>query len=912
MTVRNLDSLFKPNSVAVIGASRKARSVGQVVARNLLNSGFGGPVMPVNPREASIESTLSYKSVADLPTVPDLAVIVTPPAAVPGLIEELGARGTRGAVVLTAGFGEGGSDEHQAIGRDLRQRMLDAARPNLLRIVGPNCLGIMVPGIGLNASFVHIPPLAGDLAFVTQSGAVATSVVDWATHRGIGFSHVVTLGDMTDVDFGDMLDYLAADPGVRAILMYVESITDARKFMSAGRSAARTKPVVVIKSGRNAAAAKAAASHTGALAGADRVYDAAFRRAGMLRVFDMTELFDAVETLASGLKVTGDRLAIVTNGGGIGVLATESLVDGGGQVAELAPETMERLHAVLPPTWSHGNPVDIIGDAPGSRYADALETVLADPNKDGVLVLNCPTAVADSLEAAQAVVDTIARYKATERNRPLPPVVTSWLGEGAAADARKLFARHRIPTYQTPGQAARAFMHLVRYRRNQDLLMETPDALPADRTPPRTHEARALLTSALEAGREWLSEPEAKAVLSAYDIPVVRTVRVATPAEAEAAASGLKAPLAVKIVSDDITHKSDIGGVRLNLQTAEAVGEAAETMSRTIARLRPEARLSGFAVQEMAEMAGAHELILGITGDVLFGPVILFGQGGTAVEVLNDTAVALPPLNTVLARELMSRTRVWNLLQGYRSHPAADLDALAQVLVKLSRLAADLSEVAELDINPLLADDSGVLALDARIRVQARVDPGARRLAIRPYPSDLETDIGSRAGQEFRMRPIRPEDEPLIQDMLAHSAPEDIRLRFFSPLKQLTHQMAARLTQIDYDREMAFVATAAPDDLSDVSGAEAIYGVVRISADPDNENAEYGIMVRSDLKGQGLGTVLMQEIIDYARGRGIKSIHGDVLRENTSMLAMAAEMGFTRRQDADDPGVVRVEIDLAR
>ncbi len=895
MTVRNLESMFKPTSVAVIGASRHPHSVGQVLAHNLYNAGFDGPVMAVNPHLGSIESTLAYSSVAALPIVPDLAVIATPPPTVPGLIAELGARGTKAAVIVTAGFSEGDHAE----GKRLTQQALEAARPHLLRIVGPNCVGIMVPHRGLNATFAHINARRGDLAFLTQSGAMATTVIDWATHRGIGFSHVVSLGNMSDVDFGDMLDYLAADPDTRAILMYIESVTDARKFMSAGRAAARSKPVVVIKSGRNEAAAKAAASHTGALAGSDAVYDAAFRRAGMLRVYDLAELFAAVETLASGLHIRGDRLAILTNGGGVGVLATESVVDEGGTVAELAPETVARLDGVLPKTWSRQNPVDIIGDAPGDRYAKALQVLLEDPNKDAVLVLNCPTAVADSIEAAQAVVTTL-------KGKRDAAVLTNWLGEGAAQQARRLFSDNRLPTYETPGEAVKAFMHLVRYKRNQKLLIETPPSIP-DSFAPDVEAAKAVIRQALDENRPWLTEPEAKAVLDAYRIPVVRTRKAGDPDEAAAAAAEIGRPVAIKILSPDITHKSDVGGVRLNLLTPEAVRDAAAHMLDTIGKVAPNAHLQGFTVQEMADLPGAHELIVGVADDRLFGPVLLFGAGGTSVEVVADKAIALPPLNPVLAEEMMKRTRVWKLLQGYRARPRADLDAIKGTLIKLSQMVTDLSEVVELDINPLLASERGVLALDARVKVRPPLPPGTRRLAIRPYPQRLERQVALPDGRKFKLRPIRPEDEPLLNDMVKHSTPEDIRLRFFTPLKQLSHEAAARMSQIDYDREMALVAEAAADD----GTGRAIYGAVRIAADPDNEFAEYGIMVRSDMKGKGLGFLLMQAILDYAHERGLKTVRGEVLRENTTMLQMCEQLGFARTPDPEDPRVIKVTIDVA-
>ncbi|QJE74385.1 bifunctional acetate--CoA ligase family protein/GNAT family N-acetyltransferase [Aerophototrophica crusticola] len=904
MTIRNLDRLFKPRSIALIGASRRARAIGQVVARNLFNAGFDGPIMPVNPRERSIEGVLAYPSVADLPVVPDLAVIATPPQTVPGLVRELGERGTKAAIVITAGFAELGEE-----GKALQQELLDAAKPHLMRLVGPNCLGVMVPGQGLNASFCHVPPLKGDIALVAQSGAVVTSIVDWATPRGIGFSHLVSLGSMADVDFGDLLDYLAQDSSVRAILLYVEAITHARKFMSAARAAARAKPVIVIKAGRSEEAAKAASSHTGALAGADAVYDAAFRRAGMLRVAELDELFDAVETLATGVHIQGDRLAILTNGGGIGVLATDALIGSGGRLAQLAPETIEKLNGVLPPTWSHGNPVDIIGDADGKRYADSLKILLEDRGLDAVLVLNCPTAVADAGEAAKATVDVILEHAKKPGGGRKVPVLTSWLGEFAAADARKLFAQHRIPDYHTPNQAVRAFMHLVRYRKNQELLMETPPSVP-EQFDVDMASARAMVDEALREGRAWLTEFEAKEVLRAYGIPCVRTVVANSPAEAERAAKRLGGRIALKILSHDIVHKSDMGGVSLNLLPNQVWAEA-EAMLERIRTALPDAKIEGFTVQEMAHRPGAHELIVGMVDDVLFGPVILFGEGGTGVEVVADKALALPPLNLNLARETMARTRIFKLLQGYRNRPAADLDAVALAMVKVSQLVSDFPEIAELDINPLFADENGVLALDARIKVVPLTQAATKRLAVRAYPKRLEHKETLRDGREFFIRPIRPEDEPLIHDMVAHTSIEDMRLRFFAPMKRLSHQMAARLTQIDYDREMALVATFPAGRGEEQDAQDPIYGVVRITADPDNERAEYAVLVRSDMKGKGLGHILMTEILKYAKSRGIKEVFGEVLRENSGMLALCRELGFTTHDSPDDPGIKEVSYRFA-
>ena len=894
MSVRNLDYLFKPASVALIGASTRAGSVGAVVARNLFNAGFKGPVMPVNPHHRSVEGVLAYPDVASLPLTPDLAVICTPPDSIPSLIAELGARGTKAAIVITAGLGapEGGSGGE---GRTLRQAALDAARPHLLRIVGPNCLGVMAPGAGLNASFAHIAPRAGDIAFVTQSGAMVTAVLDWAAARSVGFSHFVSLGDMADVDFGDMLDYLAADPGTKAVLLYIEAVTDARKFMSAARACARLKPVIIIKAGRHAEGAKAAASHTGALAGVDAVYDAAFRRAGALRVYEMRELFDAVETLATARPLQGERLVILTNGGGPGVLATDALIDFHGALAELAPETIARLDAALPATWSHDNPVDIIGDAPPARYAEALKALLADPGGDAVLVLNCPTAVADSTEVARAVIDAARGSKRT--------LLTNWLGDPAAAGARQLFTEQRIPTYVTPEQAVRGFMDLVQFRRNQALLMETPPSLPENFLPDRER-AGSILRAVLEEGRDWLSESEAKEVLAAYQIPVVPTRIARTPAEAARYAEEMAGPVALKILSPDITHKSDIGGVALNLETPEEARLAAESMLATIRRRQPEARLEGFTVQPMIRRKHAHELIVGMIDDRQFGPVLLFGQGGTAVELLDDKALALPPLNMKLAHETMDETRIIRLLRGYRDRPAADLDAVALTLIKVSQLVCDFAEIAELDINPLLADEKGVIALDARIRVAKPERPGAARLAIRPYPQELEQEMAGRDGTRYFVRPIRPEDGPALQALFGKLAPEDIRMRFFSPLKSLPLALASRLTQIDYDREMALIATATPDPESE------ILAVVRISCDPDNERAEYAILVRTDLKGRGLGYGLMTLIIAHARQRGVREIFGDVLRENQPMLQLCRDLGFTAMDSEEDPTLARMVLKL--
>ena len=899
MTTRNFDALFQPKAIALIGASNRPNSVGAVLARNLQSGGFTGPILAVNPHEAAIGSTLSYHSVAELPVTPDLAVLATPASAIPGLIGELGARGCRAAVVVTAGFGEGG----RAAGDALRQAMLEAARPHMMRIVGPNCLGFMSPHAGINASFAHLAPAAGDIAFLSQSGALVTGVLDWAAGRDLGFSHIVSLGDMSDVDFGDVLDHLAQDAATRSILLYVESIRDARKFMTAARIAARAKPVIVIKAGRSQGGAKAALSHTGALAGADAVYDAAFRRAGMLRVYELREIFEAAETLGRGLAVRGDRLTILTNGGGAGVLAADALDALGGTLAALPPQTAAKLDAVLPSAWSHSNPIDIIGDASGERYTQALNALMANPDQDAILVMNCPTGVVAPDEASRAVLDCVAAPTARDG---ATPVLTCWLGDATAKVARKQFADAGTATYDTPDDAVRAFMHLVDYSRNQDLLMETPPTGAAI-DPAGRAAARSIIEGALAEERTLLSEAESKRVLAAYSVPVVET-RVAKDAdEAARMAAEIDGLCVLKILSPDVTHKSDVGGVRLNLNGPAEVAAAAAAILQQVAIHKPGARIEGFTVEPMVVRPGAQELIVGLIDDGGFGPVVLFGQGGTAVEVLADRALGLPPLNLVLARDMIGRTRVAKLLKGYRDIPPADMAAIEAVLVRLADLAIDLPEIAELDINPLLADAKGVLALDARVVLRKAPEAGERRLAIRPYPADLEKTVEIRDGRTLHVRPIRPQDAPGLIEMGRRSTPEDLRLRFFGATQSLQPALAARLSQIDYDREMALVALEAGQE----DQAQDILGVVRLICDPDNIEGEFAIIVRSDFKGQGLGYRLMQEMLDWAAARGLSRVTGSVLQENTDMLDMVRATGGVAERRETDARSVHVAFDLS-
>ena len=872
MSSYNLEHLLAPASVAVVGASDRPGSVGATVWRNLLTGGFRGSLWPVNRRHAVVAGVRAYATPALLPAAPDLAVICTPAPGIPALIGELGARGTRAAIVLSAGL-EGAAQS----GGTLCAATLEAARRSGLRLLGPNCIGLLVPHIGLNASFAHVGARAGGIAFLAQSGALMSALLDWAQSAGVGFSHCVSLGNAVDVDFGDLLDYLARDAHTRAILLYIESVTGARKFMSAARGAARNKPVVAVKAGRTGEAARAATSHSGALAGADAVYEAALRRAGVLRVRTTRELFEAAQSLSQSKPYAGPRLAIVSNGGGPAVMATDALVEGGGELAVLAEQTLRALDALLPATWSRANPVDIVGDAPPQRYVGVIESVLADPKVDALLLIHAPTALASTAEVASLCAPLLEKLSR--------PAFACWLGgEGVRVAGSGGSA---VPGYATPEEAVEAFMHVVRYHQVQALLLETPRSL--EGRPPDTQTVRAIASRALAAGRTTLTEPEAKELLTAYGIAVVETRIAHTIEELTTLAAAIGYPVALKILSPDISHKSDVGGVALDLPTAGELERAAQAMLERCRQLRPQARLEGFTVQKMIRRGGAHELLAGIASDPTFGPVIVFGRGGTAAEVIGDRAIGLPPLNSALAQELMSRTRVARLLAGARGQPPANLPALESVLVRLARLASDVAEIAELDINPLLVDAQGVIALDARVRLAAAAAPARARLAIRPYPSELEEACEHR-GQQLLLRPIRPEDAPLHRQFLARVTPQDLYTRFFTAIRELPDADIAHLTQIDYDREMAFVAV-----VTDVTGAPQILGVARACADPDNLGAEFAVLVRSDLKGQGLGTLLLQKLIRYCRERGTRQLWGSVMTDNTAMLQLARRSGFQVR-----------------
>lgn len=897
MSTYRLKNLLSPRSVALVGASARPASVGRAVLENIRKAEFKGQFGLVNPRHGEIGSIAAVKSLDKLDFVPELVVITAPAREVPGIIDQAGRRGTAGALIVSAGLGHGPGSLHEAA--------IAAARRYGMRLIGPNCLGIMMPGVSLNASFAAHMPGAGNLALISQSGAIAAGMVDWAAQRGVGFSGIVTIGDQIDVDIADLLDHFAMDHKTRAILLYIEAIKDARKFMSAARAAARVKPVVVVKSGRMAQGAKAATTHTGALAGADAVYDAAFRRAGVLRVSDLRELFDCAETLGRVESPTGKRLAILTNGGGIGVLAVDRLVELGGIPAIISAEAREKLDGALPPTWSGANPVDIVGDADASRYAAALEVLLADPDNDAILVLNVQTAIASATDIAATVTELVGKYR--ERHRSwAKPVLAAWVG--ADQNIIQALSGAGVPNYPTEDDAVRGFMHLVRHREVVEELSQVPPAMP-DTFVPDARTARQIVAAAIADGRQWLDPVEIKHLLETYDIAMVPTCAATDVEQAVAYANEMFAQgvtVVLKIMSRDIVHKSDVGGVVLNLTTPEAVRAAATDILARARKLRPEARIEGVIVQAMVVKAKARELILGLADDPTFGTVVVFGRGGTAVEIINDKALALPPLDLQLARDLIDRTRVSRLLKAYRDVPAVKPDAVATVLVKLAQMAADIPEIREFDINPLLADETGVTAVDARVAVglaqRKFAGSGPANFAVRAYPSQWERRLALKGDWRIFVRPLRPEDEPTIHEFLRHVTAHDLRLRFFAPMKEFTHEFIARLTQLDYARAMAFIAF-------DEETGEMV-GVVRLHSDSVYESGEYAILLRSDLKGRGLGWTLMQLIIDYARSEGLKTISGDVLKENSVMLEMCRQLGFEVKPDPAEPDICDVRLKL--
>lgn len=899
MTVRNLEKIFRPRRIAVVGASNTPGKVGYTLLKNLVSQGYDGVVYPVNPHREAVQGIVAYRGLDQLPQPADLALICTPAATVADLVRQCGEQGTLGVVILSAGFRETGP-EGAALEEAVRR---EAARFPGLRILGPNCLGLMVPGRKLNASFARGMAPVGRLAFLSQSGALCTAVLDRALAEGVGFSYFLSLGNMLDVGFDDLLDYLAADPQTDAVLLYAESITRARPFMSAARALARQKPIVVYKAGRFADAARAAASHTGALSGVDAVYQAAFRRAGMVRIFDLDDLTDAAELLARQRVVGGARLAILTNAGGPGVMACDALLARQGVLATLSDATQTQLDACLPPYWSHGNPIDVLGDAPPQRYAQALKIVLADPGVDAALVILTPQAMTDPLATADAVL-TVTRETPK-------PVLAAWMGAASVEAGAARLARGGIPTYGTPAHAVRAFMNMVDYARNRDVLYETPRdiplAFPLDRPA-----LRAAFEQIAQRHGEVLPEEDSKALLEIYGVPVSRPYPAATADEAVARAREIGYPVVLKIHSPDIPHKTDVEGVQLNLTSDDEVRRAFDAMLASARRLRPQARLLGVTVQRMVTAVHAVELIVGMQRDPVFGPVILVGMGGVAAELFQDRALELPPLNERLARRMLQSLRAWPLLAGYRGRPMVAVERLVEVLMRFSYLVADLPELREVDINPLLATPQEVIALDARVFLDQRGSPlvGAAEpspsawrpryphLAICPYPEELARSV-TLAGQTVLVRPIKPEDEPAWYALLSRCSAATLWNRFRYIFKEATHEMASRFCYIDYDREMALVAQI----------GDRLVGVGRLVADPDHDKAEFAVLVEDAWQGKGLGSYLTDACLEVARQWNLRRVFGETTPDNLAMLNIFRRRGFTLQFDHEG-GIVVAQKDL--
>ena len=873
MTIRNLDYLFKPDTIALIcGGNGDSEAI---IIRNLMNGGFTGPIMPVDTKRWALAGALAYRDIASLPLAPALAIIARPLKEVPALIQQLGERGARAAVLISETRGI-----PQAERETLFQAILDAAEPYLLRVLGPASQGFSVPLSNLNVSLNRQSLLPGQIAFVTESGTIAQTALDIGNHYGFGFSHLIHLGDSLDVDLADILDYLAGDYRTRAILLYLENIGDARKFMSAARHAARVKPVIVLKPRRHPEEPD------------DAVYDAAFRRAGLLRVEDNDELLQMVEVLKAAKLLHNDRLAILGNSSSMSLLATDTLYHFGGRLAQFSEATQQGLEKLIEPN-APPNPVDLGDQADVKAYQQALDLLLADPGVDGVLVIKTPSALSDATAVADALIQRLPDRRCC--------VIASFPGPITGQEARRHLLERQVPTYETASGAVRAFMRIVQYKRNQSLLMETPPSLPEEFTAD-VAAARALIADSLASGRRYLNEYEAMQLLAAYCIPVAETRFADSPAAAAAAAADLSQPVALKIMSPDIGAKSQIGGVVRYLNTPEAVGQAAAAMLAQLHAVAPAAKFDGFALQPIIPREGAYEIALGVRSGERFGPVICFGQGGTEAEIINDMAYGLPPLNMHLAREIMAQTRLYQRLR-YSLLRRADLNAVALTLVKVSQMVIDLGELVELDINPLRLNAKGVVALDARVQLAPKAP--AHRLAIRPYPKELEETLSPNDEKELLLRPVLPEDEPSLQALVSRASPEDLRLRFFQPIRELSHQMAAALTQIDYHREMALVAVG-----PGLPGKAEIYGIVNLSADPNGERAEYSIIVDRAMMRLGLGNLLMRRIIDYARRRGIGEIYGEVLQENKPMLQLDRTLGFAIHTDHDDPSVKHVILKL--
>ena len=887
-----LTPLFAPASVALIGASERQGSVGAVLVSNMRAADYRGTLYAVNPKYREVQQIPCFASIAKVPQRVDLAVIATPAATVPEIIEQCGASGVRSAVVISAGFSETGER-----GVRLERALLENARRHRVRVLGPNCLGLMRPEIGVNATFARGAALPGSLGLVSQSGAVCTAMLDWARPNKVGFSSVVSLGGSTDIDFGEVVDYLVSDARTEHILLYVEGVRNARRFVSALRAAARVKPVILMKVGRHPAGSRAAVSHTGAIVGLDDVFEAVVKRTGAVRVGTIGQLVAAAQALAAHVHPQGDRLAVITNGGGPGVMAADRAGDLGIQLAQLSAPTIETLKAALPASWSQSNPIDLIGDAGADRYRAAVGACLADENVDGVLAVLTPQAMTEPAEAARAVIES-ARGSTK-------PVLACWMGEEQTAPARRLLAEAAIPVFRTPDPAVEMFAHVSSFYRNQRALLQAPGPL-SHQAEPDLESARLIVETALAERRSILSEMESKALLAAFRIPVAKTAVARSAHEAMLLAGESGFPVAMKIDSPDITHKSDVGGVRLNVANAHAVRTAYDEIVASVTRLAPGARVNGVAVEPMIERASGRELMVGVVRDPVFGPAITFGAGGTTVEVHRDRAVALPPLNSYLVADMIRGTQVAKMLGEFRRLPPVDMAALEAVLLRVSELVCEVPSLEEVDINPLIADETGAIAVDARVVLRAAAPLRERygHMAIHPYPAHLVTQWQPREGPPVTLRPIRPEDATIEQAFVQSLSAESRHFRFMNMLRELTPLMLARFTQIDYDREMAFVATL------DEKGAEREIGVARYVTNPDGESCEFAIAVADEWQRRGLGRRFMTVLIDVARSRGLREMMGHVLAENRSMLALCDSLGFSIGESTEGPQVRRVSLAL--
>ena len=900
MSPHFLEGILAPKRVAVFGASDEPGTLGQVLFANLLAQSFDGELYAINPQRDTVRGRTAYRDLDALDATVDTALIATPARTVPEILCQCGRHGVRGAVVLSAGFRETGE-----AGLGLEREMLEIARKYEMRIVGPNCLGVMRPGANFNATFSNNQALAGNIGLVSQSGAICTAVLDWAESQRIGFSTVVSVGNAADVHFGDVLDYLALDRKTRSILLYVEGVRDARRFVSGLRAAARMKPVVVIKPGRNAESSRAAMSHTGSLVGADDVFDAALERAGVVRATTITQLFAAARVLSHGHAVKGNRLAIVTNAGGPGVMATDRALDLDLALAELSDATLQTLDGKLPGYWSRGNPVDILGDAGPERFETALQACLEDPGVDGVIAMLTPQAMTDPLGVAR-VTSGLARSARK-------PLLGCWLGEKQVQAAREYSARERLAHFRTPEAAVEAFSYLAAYQRNQRLLLQVPDPL-SDRAGVDIGAARGVIESVLDDNRTVLNTMESKAVLQAFRIPVTRTVRATTLLEALAMTEELCFPMVMKIDSPDITHKSDVNGVRLGIDSEEAVRDTWHQLHADARRLQPDARIEGITVERMHTSHFGRELMVGVIRDPVFGPVISFGSGGTSVEVLRDRAVALPPLNEIIIESMIAKTRVAKMLKRFRNMPAIDEQALERVLLRVSEMVCELPQIREMDINPLIVDERGLVAVDARITVgcadaaqrQAAASDRYAHMAIHPYPADLVGKHSVADGTQLTVRPIHPEDARIEQEFVRNLSEQSKYFRFMQTISELTPQMLVRFTQIDYDREMALIAVHEQAD-----GGEVQVAVVRYTVDPDWTSCEFALTVADEWQGRGVGYYLMERLMEVARKRGLEVIHGEVLAANNHMLGLMQRLGFKIRTSPDETDLKVVRRSLA-